>query len=211
MSDLQTSNSSVQNYGNVDAVTRARVGSLSAHGLLDQQIADTLLLTLEQVVAVKDSEEFKKKYAEVADEVIQRQLDLAEGWDAVEEKALKHVLETLQFNRDPKYSLIAAKTANAAARRKNVGAAKVIDASQTGNTNIIVLNLNQKFVSKTQTVDGAVLDVTPRTPQIERKVSDLPSPKIVDDLLMPVKQRQEKKLLTDLEMAFEQAGVFKDE
>lgn len=194
----------------MDAVTRTRIGALSAHGLSDQQIADMLLLSIEQILAARNSQEFKTKYAQVADEEIQKQLDIADGWDAVEEKAIAHVIETLAYNRDPKYALAAARIANSAHRRKPSANPNVINAGAVTN-NIIVLNLNRNYVAKTTSGESGMIDVTPRPGKVERKVSDLPSPKDVENLLAPVKQLDQKRLLTELEQQFEIAGVFKDD
>lgn len=194
----------------VDAVTRSRIGGLSAHGLSDHQIADMLLLKIEQVLAARNSQEFKAKYAQVADEEIQKQLDLADGWDAVEERAIASVLETLAYNKDPRYTLAAAKIANSAHRRKPNANPNVINASNVTN-NIIVLNLNRSYVKKSTESESGMIDVTPRPGKVERKVSDLPSPKDVENLLAPVKQLEQKRMLTELEQQFEIAGVFKDD
>lgn len=207
------SRAETQNYGNVDAVTRARAGSLAAHGLLDQQIADVLMLTIEQVYAAKNSDEYKIKYAEVAEEVIQRQIDLDGGWDLLEEKALASILDTLSFNRDPNYALHAARAANQAKRRAGSSSTKVIDNSGAGNktNNIIILNLNKTFITEVQsTPNSAMIDVSPRVAPTTRRISDLPSPKSVDQLLAPVQQSGPISMKTELEEAFEVAGVFKD-
>lgn len=198
----------------VDAVTRARAGSLAAHGLSEQAIADILLITIEQSIAIKNCVEYKNKYAEVADEQIQRQLDLADGWDAIEEQSLKQILGVLEYNRDPKYLLFAAKTANAAIRRRNVsGAPKVIDGSKNV-TNIITLHLNKTFIqNKVEQVGEPSIDITPRSITIgeNKKIVDLPSPAAVENLLAPVKNTPKDRMLTELEQAFETAGVFKDD
>lgn len=169
-----------------------------------------LLLKIEQVLAARNSKEFKEKYAQVADEEIQKQLDLADGWDAVEEKAIAHVIETLAYNRDPKYALAAAKIANAAHRRKPNANPNVINVGAVTN-NIIVLNLNRSYVKKSTESESGMIDVTPRPGIVQRKVSDLPSPKDVENLLAPVKLLEQKRVLTELEQAFEIAGVFKDD
>lgn len=197
----------------MDAVTRARAGSLSAHALSDQEIADILLLSIAQINAIKDTLEFKAKYAEVANAVIQRQVDLEEGWDAVEEKALAQVFQTLEYNRDPRYALIAAKTANDANRRSTKKRdPRVIDNSKPQQNNTVILNLNKNYiVNKTNEAGtNATIDLTPRVTATERKIADLPSPKDVENLLAPVKKSPDK-VMSELEKAFEIAGVFKDD
>jgi hypothetical protein len=194
----------------VDGVTRARAGSLSAHGLSDLQIADILLLSIEQVIAVHNTEEFRNKFAETANEAIQAQIDRDEGWDAVEQKALENMLTALQYNRDPKYALAAGKIANSATRRtrQNKNDPKVIDGSQQ-KTNIVILSLNRTFVQRTSVRDNTI-DVTPKTVENQpQKRADLPSPKLVEELLAPVTDRP-KKVLSEIEEAFAKAGVVFD-
>lgn len=199
-------------YGNVDEVTRARIGGLAARDFSDQQIADVLLLTKEQVLAAKESPEAKKKYAEVADQQIQIQLDLADGWDAVEEKAVAQILQTLEYNRDPKYALFAGKTANTAIRRRNQlnTEPKVIDNSKP-NGNVIQINLNKTYVRNAAgTEENKTLDITPTRAVPQLKQVDMPSPAQVDNLLAGVKSGTKDKVLTELEQAFELSGIFKE-
>lgn len=198
-------------YETVDVTSRVRAGSLAAHGLTDQAISEVLLLSLEQVHSCRESEEFKKKYAEVAEDQIQKQLDLAEGWDAVEESAVKQVLQTLEYNRDPKFALAAANVANKAERRKQVrDKAPALDASKVaGGAQIIVLKLNQNFINNQRDGDDAkLIDVTTFDKNnIPRKQVDLPSPKAVEEFLMPVKQTPKDKIMTEFERQLEIAGV----
>lgn len=199
----------------MDAVTRVRAGSLSAHNLSDRQIADTLLLSDEQIRLVRESPEFKAKYAEVAEEVIERQIEMDEGWDAVENKAVAQILQTLEYNRDPKYALFAAKTANLAKRRARHEDPRLTINAAHQETNIIVLNLNKKFVDKVsnEAKTSGIIDITPKQIDTQpRKRVDLPSPAQVENVLSPVRQRLGKdKLLSELEQAFEIAGVFNDD
>jgi hypothetical protein len=220
VTDLIPSNSDGENaqetlISSVDGITRARAGSLSAHGLSDMQIADILLLSIEQVISIRGTDEFKKKYAEEADRAIQAQIDRDEGWDAVEEKSLEVLIETLKFNRDPKFALLAAKTANSAKRpsKEKTNAPHVIDpaANNGGTTNIIVLNLNKNYTDKAAAANSSI-DITPRPEKIPQRRSDLPSPKIVENLLAPIKDKlgETVKPLTELEQAFKDAGVVFD-
>ena len=43
----------------VDVVTRERAANLCARGLLDGQVADILLLSIDQMLAVNETNEFK--------------------------------------------------------------------------------------------------------------------------------------------------------
>jgi hypothetical protein len=192
----------------VDAVTKARAGSLAAHGLSDANIADLLLLTSAQVAEIKSSETFKRKYAEDVASRVDRQMQLAEGWDAVEEMSIAHVIESLEYNKDPKFALLAARTANAATRHGKRNDVRVVDASNLQN-NIITINLNKTYVQSVQQTEGnGLLDITPRPPPANRKQADLPAPKMVSELLAPVaKAVVENKELKEIEDAFAMAGV----
>lgn len=197
----------------VDGPTRKRVGSLSAHGLLDQQIADALLLTLDQVLATKQTVEFREQFAKVANEEIEKQIDLAEGWDRVEEKALASVLDTLEYSKNPDYALKAAVYANKAERRKNNNkdTTHVIDNSKTIN-NIVVLQLNKGYLNKlSDNSSEGLVDVTPRPALTQKKVSDLPSPKAVEALLAPVKDTPRDAMYSEIDQLMKAQGVFIDD
>lgn len=196
----------------VDGVTRERAASLCARSLSDSQIADILLLTYEQIIAIKGTDEYKKKYAEEADKAIQDQLDRDEGWDAIETQSLEILMGTLKFNRDPKFALLAARTANSAERRsKNNSPAKVIDNSNPagGQTNIIFLSINKNYAER----ENSMIDVSPRPKQIPLKQSDVPSPKLVEEILGAQKHVQgaQGTIETELERMFREQGVVFDE
>lgn len=214
MTDKQN-DSVVDILDEVDEPTILRAASLSAKNLLDGQIADILLLTMEQMTAVKSSQIFKKKYAEEANEIIDAQIARSEGWDALEDEALAELIKTLRFNKDPKFLLAAAATANRAERRKRAGSeeVKVIDASQQTN-NVIILTMNRNYIQ--QSGESRQLDITPRPTQIPLKQSDIPAPKLVDSLLAaPVEKGQEmsatNKQLSDIEKMAKAAGIVFDE
>lgn len=197
----------------MDAISRARCGTLAAHGLTSQQIADTLLLSEAQVKACEQSPEYKNKYAETAEDVIQRQIEMDEGWDVVESKAIAAVIETLEFNRDPKYALFAAKTANAAKRRSRnqVENPRVIDAQVgTAGPRVISITMNKTFINNAANGEQQAIDVTPRLLDQPKKRVDLPTPKAVENLLAPVRAKPQT-LFSELEEAMNIAGVFQDE
>lgn len=196
----------------VDVTTRERIGSLSAHGVSDHAIAEILLLEPEVVTACRNTDEFKKKYAEIATDEINKQIDLDEGWDAVETAGITQVLETLKYNRDPKFALAAAAMANKAARKKNTSNRQphVLDAGSR-TSNIIVLNMNRTFVNSVTQDGNRTLNVESKTIDLEvKKRTDLPSPKHVNEMLGPVRTASEKKM-TEMEEMFAAAGVVFDQ
>lgn len=195
----------------VDAETRRRAANLCARGLTEMQISGVLLLSYEQVLAIKGTEEYKKKFSEEADRIIQEQFDRDEGWDAIETQSLEVLMQTLRFNKDPKFALLAAKTANTAERRsKNKSDPKILEAPAAGNqTNIIFLQLNKQYSQR----EGNMIDVTARPVQIPLKQSDIPSPKLVEEILGAQKHVQgaQGNTETELERMFRESGVVFDE
>lgn len=197
----------------VDAITRARVASLCARGLTDYAIGDVLQLTVEHIVAVKGTEEYKAKYCKEADRIIQEQIDRDEGWDGLETAALEGLLQTLRFNKDPKFLLSTAAVANRAERRAKSKKTEpvVVDATvQPEGAKIIVLN---KYYINNRAGDGA-LDITGRPKEIALKQSDVPAPKLVDEFLAPARERAnltKPKEEDEIERLFRESGVVFDE
>lgn len=181
----------------VDEATRLRAASLSAKGLLDCQIADILLLSDNQMAAVKLSEEFRKRYSEEATNAIDQAIALEEGWNTLEDEALAALIQTMKYNKDPKFMLAVAATANRAERRaKNKQSdPRVIDASNKTTNNILVLQMNRNYVDKAG--ENGIIDMNRRPDKIPLKQSDMPAPKLVDAILMP--EGKEKKEVTLLE------------
>lgn len=177
----------------IDEASVLRAAALAAYGFDDRKIADTLVLTVEQVEWARQQDVFRIAYAKKAYERTQAQIDLTEGWDSVEENSIAIVLEALQYSKDPKFALLAARTANAA--KRNVGTtARTIDPSRAGT--IVHISLNDRFVRATVN-NGQAIDVTPQsvnsipTPR-PLKIVDMPSPKQVTDLLGPARPLLER-------------------
>lgn len=199
----------------VDIHTRWRAASLSARGLLDGQIADILLLSDAQMAAIKVSKEFREKYSEDATKAIDQAIALEEGWDTLEDEALAALVQTMKYNKDPKFMLAVAATANRAERRsKNKGMEpKIIDASAALQNNILIFNINRNYVDKAG--EDRTLDITPRPAQIPLKQSDMPAPKLVDAILSPAKEKTEISAtdaqVSDIEQMAKAMGVVFDE
>lgn len=193
----------------VDRATCKKAGSLSAYGLGDRQIADALLLNEGQVAWAKSTQEFRDSFAVAAQSRAERAIELEEGWDALESRALATVLETIEHNRDPKFALHAAFVANKAARKSPSSAGRVIDAAHSGN--VIMLQINQKFVTKIQTGETqATLDITPagdRLVPLPKKSHDVPTPKKVGALLGIVDKAAQRNDVDELIEQCKQAGI----
>lgn len=196
----------------VDPVTRARIASLCARGLTDFAVSDILYLSVEHIAAVKETEEYKVKYCAEADRIIQEQIDRDEGWDGLETSSLEGLLQTLRFNKDPKFLLSVAAVANRAERRaKNKKTdPTVVDATQQPQgAKIIVLN---RYYINNRAGDGA-LDISARPKEIEMKKSDVPAPKLVDEFLAPARERAnltKPKEEDEIERLFRESGVVFD-
>lgn len=193
----------------VDEATCRKAGTLAAYGLTDRAISDALLLSQEQTAYARQSEPFKISFSKQSSERAQRLIDLEEGWDALEERALSTVLETLKFNRDPRFALQAAFTANKANRRTPGANGRVIDAAKAGN--VIILTMNEGYVQKVQTepgrgvIDVAARDITPKI--IPKKSHDILTPQQVTDLLVPGNSRKKSTMAEELEQQLAIAGV----
>lgn len=192
----------------LDEITCRRIGTLIAYGFSDLQVCDALLVTQPQLDWAREQEEYKKSFAQYAKERLQRQMDVSDGWDAVEEKAIEHVLQTLEYNRDPAYALAAAKIANQAKRHAaSTSNGRVLDTRDKGK--VIVLQMNKTYIDN-RSGDGG-LNVATRDPgrALVRKQSDVPSPKTVSQLLSPKKNTindnpfAEDYFLNDLNMTGE--------
>lgn len=190
----------------VDQITRRKCGKLAVYGLVDTQIADALMLSVEQVIAIKLTTEYKAAFSEAAVERIDRNIDLEDGWDVVEEKALQGILEQISFNRDPRFLLMAGRVANQAKRRTPTNADRPIDAMKAGNT--IVLTLNQRFVNGAQSTENhASIDITPKPTMADvpmRKQIDMPTPKRISEILNINNDKSELRELAD---EFQMAGI----
>lgn len=165
--------------------TIAKVGKLVAYGFVDSEIADTLLITVEDVQGIRLLPEFRKAQASELEAKATQQILLSEGWDAIEERALEKVLQGLNYNTDPRFALAAAKIANSATRSHSHNGRKVLDAGRAGST--VVLHLGDKFIQNVQ-INGVPMDRKSivdanGNPQIEKKVSDVVSPHRVMEIL----------------------------
>lgn len=174
----------------LDDITCRRIGTLVAYGFSDLQVGDALLVTQEQVEWAREQEAYKKSHAQYAAERLQRQMDVSDGWDAVEERAVEAVLQTLEYNRDPLYALSAAKIANQARRHHQGGVSgRILDTRDKGR--VIVLQMNKTYIDNR--AQGEQLSITAREHgrELVKKRSDMPSPKAVSELLSPGKRTSE--------------------
>lgn len=180
----------------VDDASCAKAGALSAYGFSDRDIADTLIISLEQVAWAKTTDQYKQMFADKSAERAMTAIDLSDGWDGIEKNAVAKVKSALEWNNDPKFALLAARTANAAKRSVGAGNARTINPSQAGR--VLHITLNQQFVNRTQSTDN-VIEASPARPAITRKKVDMPTAKQVTDLLAPARPLLEKMRAHDIE------------
>lgn len=194
-----------------DAETKQRrkAGVLAAFGLTDKDIANTLFLSIEQVVAIRETPEFRESCAKQTQERTQRLIDLEEGWDSIESLSTAQVLQHLMYSRDPEYALKAAITANRAHRRSPSSMGRVIDASNVGN--VITLTVNKNYITnvtqdgkRNGTIDLQAVDAQ----EIPRKASDISSPKRLTEILQVNAASKEQEKIARLAEA---VGISLDE
>jgi hypothetical protein len=197
----------------VDAASIVRAAYFAAHSCTRQQIADILMLTYDHIVAIETTQAYKKKYAEEADSIINAEFERSAGWDELEGDAIAGLMEIMKYQKNPDFLLRVAAVANKAERRSKQSKtdAKVVDASAAGVTNnIVILNMNRGFVERQQ---NNTIDVTPRPKEIPLKQSDIPPPKLVDEILAPARDRAgitQIKKETDIQRLFRESGVVFD-
>jgi len=109
-------------------------------------IAKAVGLSEGRVSQIIATEEFGKILEELAADKFDQHETLNDGWDNIEALALKNVIEVLQHNMDPDFSLHAAAMANRAQRRGRIGN-QPIDGRQGARA---VFHLTANFIDKLQ-------------------------------------------------------------
>ena len=189
---------------------RRKAGVLAAFGLVDKAIADTLFLSLEQVIAIRETVEFKESCAKQTYERTQRLIDLEEGIEAVETQSVAKILYHLQCSSDPDFALRAFAVSNRAVRRAPASVGRVIDASNVGN--VITLTVNKNYITNVSGKEGgksAVIELQGRqVEEIPRKASDISSPKRLSEILQVGEKRTKEQ---EIVKAAETIGMSLDE
>ena len=161
-------------------INAQRVAQLTAHGCSDSQIIDALCLTEAELIELRATEIYKKSYSEKVLEKADYEDTVNSGWDGLEAQALEVLVSNLGWSRDPQFALNVARTANQATRRKAQGR-DVID-GRTDNGRVVI-NLNATFVK--QLGNNVQVNVGDK-PTPEKKISAVPNPKRVQEMLIPV-------------------------
>jgi len=109
------------NSGEYEDSTCQRVASLEVHGVTDDDIQRTLLLTAMDLSCIRRTETYIFEKARQLDKISSRNSNIADTVDEVEQVAWNKVLHTLngKMGVDPKFALMAAKMANSAKRPVN--------------------------------------------------------------------------------------------
>lgn len=160
-----------------------RLASMIAAGIPQTQIAEALGLSEGRISQLKDTDEFRTALAEKQAAKFEEQQELNDGWDSVERRALKVVVDNLKWNNNPDFALKAAMVANRATRRGG---------NQTLPTNMgshAVINLSVNFLQKLQGLRMPAMesDEVSETGEVNSpsKTSDLMSPDGIATLLAP--------------------------
>lgn len=166
----------------IDAVTCAKAGQLAAYGMADHAIAGALMLSMEQVEWIKNTDEFRRSQAKALDERTERAIVLEQGWDSLEERALGQIHGMLDRMVDPKFALMAASIANRAQRRTPAPNNRVIDPNRSGQ--VIILTLGKNYAEKRAAQGGTIIDGnTTERPELAMKSHDIPPPAQVTQIL----------------------------
>lgn len=202
----QTKIALAEGAGDFERETVLRAASLLANGLSDSVVLATLLLEEEQLIAIKATELFVMERARQADEVLQRNINIARGWDAVEEKSVARVLALVSSPHcDSRYALAAARVANGARRPMTSGSNQL-----NGNNpeNVHVLQLPTELTKILRDNPKAIMQVDVSVQlqgegaTIPLKQSIIPSPEFVQQQL-GVQEAQAEEILDGV---FEELG-----
>lgn len=123
-----------------------RVAKLMALNVPVKQIAEAIGLSEDRVFAICREDAVKEKVAALQTQSLEQMQTINDGWDALEEMALGHVVEYMAANPDPDFALRAAQVANKAERRGYLGA-RAINGGTGAST---VINLQVGFVQRLQ-------------------------------------------------------------
>lgn len=130
-----------------------------------KQIAQVFGLSEGRVSQLEKTEEIISRVAELHAQHIEKNEDLNEGWDAVEEESLATVITNLRSNPDPDYALRAAVAANKAQRRPGVNGRATINGN---NTATAVIHLNATFVERLQAIQVGQQALNENAKRIDR-------------------------------------------
>lgn len=157
-----------------------RVASLTAHGISDEDIADSTGLSVTMVLQLRETKEYKEAYAAIRAENLDEQLTLNDCYDTVELLAVSTIIDKLRVTRDFDTALKAATMANKAQRRR-VGNNQPLDGRE-GAT--VVFNLQQNFVEKLNQVHEPADNArSVRMINHDKKQQDFLGAKAVESLL----------------------------
>ena len=118
-----------------------KLARLELSGISRKQIASIMGISESRISQILVTEEYKEEEGKIVSENV-RQADLLDkGWDSIEAMSVKNVIQELQTNCDPEFSLKAATFANKAIRRKAVNSPNAI-VQNAGMRAVIELNLN---------------------------------------------------------------------
>ena len=123
-----------------------RLAQLIVLDVSEQQMARACGLPLEKVRELKEHPDIKEKVQEQQNNELEKAERFNKGWDLVEELSIVNIVEELERNPEPDFSLKAAAIANKAARRHNNNPA-VINPLNGGTA---VFHLNVAFIERLQ-------------------------------------------------------------
>jgi len=119
----------------------------------DDTLVKIFRCTLADLADARATEEYVDALAQFTAEATEQVSQRANMWDAVEQSALTGLVDALPLATDPKFLLLAARTANQAARPQHTQAA-TIDVSKQGPDRTTVIRLRRTFTEALENPDG---------------------------------------------------------
>ena len=166
-----------------------RVANMEISEVPVSQICIANGISLDDFHELKQTEEYEnlKQRRLVKDFLFNK--DLSDGWDAVETMAVRQIIDTLKYSKDPDYAMRAAMIANKA-KRKGVHENVPVEAANGG---VAVINLQKNFITKIQNNN---INVAPRNngkvlngdgaEDVPKKQQDFLAVDKVENMLSPV-------------------------
>lgn len=120
-----------------------KIAQMVIAGVPDAQIAEVFGVAASTIGDLRDHPDFKTIYAKVYAEKFETIEVMDNSWDAIEQLAMKQVIDSLSMTKDPRFALTAAMSANRAVRRK-MGNALI----QPQNDRKMVLHMSSVFMAQ---------------------------------------------------------------
>ena len=174
-----------------------KVANMVAYSVPNGQIAMVCGISEDELNKLLDTPQFQTELASVEFDGVEKQKTLNDGWDAIENSALAHLVTAMQTMKDVDFSLKVAAVANKAVRRGG-RFNKPIDGNLGSRA---VVTLNQTFVNRLQQNVQIGSDAAKGKSQ-KKKDHDFLPPSGVEKLLQLNNHQEEVERIVDAIPAF---------